>query len=133
MREFNLKIFTPDGVMYDDTAESIVVRTSEGDVCILYGHIDYAATIDFGRVKIRKNDEETFASCMGGMLMVTKGEVRMVATTFEFADKIDESRALVAKDKATEVIANSKDPDAVKLAELKLKRALNRLSVAQNK
>ena len=133
MREFNLKIFTPDGVMYDDTAESIVVRTSEGDVCILYGHIDYATTIDFGRIKIRKNDEETFASCMGGMLMVTKGEVRIVATTFEFADKINENRALAAKDKATEVIANSKDPDAVRLAELKLKRALNRLSVAQNK
>ena len=133
MREFTLKIFTPDGVMYDDTAESIVVRTSEGDVCILYGHIDYATTIDFGRIKIRKNDEETFASCMGGMLMVTKGEVRIVATTFEFADKINENRALAAKDKATEVIANSKDPDAVRLAELKLKRALNRLSVAQNK
>ncbi len=133
MREFNLQIFTPDGVAYDDTAESIVVRTSGGDVCILFGHIDYAATIDFGRVKIRKNGEEKHAACMGGILTVSKGDVRIVATTFEYSDKIDEKRALAAKEKAESIIGKSSDSKEIALAEIKLKRALNRLNVANIK
>ncbi len=133
MREFNLQIFTPDGVAYDDTAESIVVRTSSGDVCILFGHIDYASTIDFGRVKIRKNGEEKYAACMGGILMVSKGDVRIVATTFEYSDKIDQNRALAAKEKAESIIEKSSDNKEIALAEIKLKRALNRLSVANIK
>lgn len=130
MRAFNLQIFTPDGIAFDGTAESIVVRTSEGDVCILYGHTNYITTIDFGRVKIRTNGEEKRAACMGGLLSVSEGEVRIVATTFEYADKIDETRALAAKERAEQILVKATDSKEIHLAEVKLKRALNRLEVA---
>ncbi len=133
MREFNLQIFTPDGALYDGTAESIVVRTTEGDVCILYGHIEYVATIDFGRVKIRKGNTERYAACMGGFLSVSKDAVRIVATTFEYADEIDEKRAQKARDKAQSDIVNLADEKHIELAKVKLKRALNRLEVAKYK
>lgn len=133
MREYNLQIFTPDGVAYDDTCESIVVRTSDGDVCILYGHIDYASTIDFGRIKIRSNGKERHAACMGGILTVFAGNVRIAATTFEYADEIDKSRAEAALEKARQIKERSDDSKQIQLAELKIKRALNRLEVANLK
>ena len=131
MREFSLQIFTPDGVAYDDMAESIVVRTTEGDVCILYGHADYVTTIDYGKVKIRKDGSDRYAACMGGLLSVSNNVARITATTFEYAEAIDEDRATLAKERAEEVLSKSSDNKQVQIAEIKLKRALTRLEVAK--
>ena len=133
MREFNLQIFTPDGVAYDDTAESVVVRASEGDVCILYGHADYVTTIDYGKVKIRKNGTDRYAACMDGLLSVSDNKVRIASTTFEYAELINEDRAVRAKEKAEGIIEKSHDNNEVRIAEIKLKRALARLDVAKHR
>jgi len=57
----------------------------------------------------------------------------LVAVTFEFAENIDEKRALAAKERADEAVANAKDRRAKQLAEAKLARALNRIHVAGKK
>ena len=43
MREYKLQIVTPDGLKFDGMAESLLVRTDDGDVQILAGHVDYMA------------------------------------------------------------------------------------------
>jgi F-type H+-transporting ATPase subunit epsilon len=62
---------------------------------------------------------------------VSEGNVRLVAVTFEFAEDIDEKRALAAKERAELAIANAKDRQAKNIAEAKLLRALNRLRIAK--
>ena len=64
-------------------------------------------------------------------LSVEKGEVRLVATTFEYADAIDVERARLAEERARERIANAKAERDIELAKVKLARALNRESVAE--
>lgn len=73
------------------------------------------------------------AACIGGMVSVSKGEVTLVPTTFEWADKIDVARAEAAREKAEKVLhdKNASDTD-LRLAEAKLHRALVRKSVASN-
>jgi len=131
MKEFNLEIITPDGPEFSGSVFSVVVRTTVGDVCILASHIDYVANIDVGTVKIKNTDGEKIASCIGGFISVSNGNVKIIATTFEFAEDIDIKRAEKAKEKAEKVLQNSRDDKALKIAELKLKRALNRLSVSK--
>ena len=131
MMEFKLEIITPDGPFYDGMAESLLVRTATGDVCILARHTDYLTTIDFGSVKIKNSSGERFASVMGGFLTVTDGAVKIIATTAEFAEDIDVSRAEKAKEKAEAIIKNKESDKDIALAELKLKRALNRISVSK--
>ena len=60
------------------------------------------------------------------------GEVRLVPTTFEWADQIDLSRAENAEDRARKVL-DDKNATAMemKLAEARLRRALVRKSVAE--
>ena len=133
MRTFHLEIVTPDGLVFDGEAESLLVHTTEGDVEILRGHMDYIAAVDIGRARVLANGQSRTASCAGGFLSVSAGAVRLVAVTFEFAEDIDEKRALAAKERAERAIANSKDRRAKQLAEAKLARALNRIRIAEKK
>lgn len=130
MKPFHLEIVTPDGSAFDGMAESLLVRTTEGDVEILASHADYLATVATGRTRLIINGEEKFASSQGGFLSVTGGEVRLVATTFEFAEEIDLERAKAARDRAEEALSRAKDARDIELAKVRLSRALNRINVA---
>ena len=133
MRSFHLEIVTPDGAAFDGEAESLLVRTDNGDVEILASHTDYIASVGTGRARIIADGKERLASSSGGFLTVESGNVRLVAITFEFADEIDLDRARRAKEAAEATIAAAKDDKSVELAKAKLQRALSRINVANDK
>lgn len=134
MRTFRLEIVTPDGLIYDGEAQSLLVHTTDGDVEILRGHTDLIAPVDIGRARILDAEGKAkLASCAGGFLSVAKGAVRLVAVTFEFAEDIDVKRAEAAKARAEQTLASTKDRKAMQLAEAKLARALNRIHISEQK
>ncbi len=93
MATFPLKILTPDGVAYDGPAVSVSCRTINGQVQLLAKHIDFCTALGMGEAHIKLEDGTTRrAACMGGMLSMLKGECRLLATTFEWADAIDAER-----------------------------------------
>lgn len=134
MTPFRLKIVTPDGLIYDGQAEELLVRTTGGDVAILARHMNYVAPLGMGRAVVVSGGTRRTAACIGGMLSVCDGEVTLVPTTFEWADKIDLERAESAYSRADKVLhdENASQMD-LKLAEAKLHRALVRKSVASEK
>lgn len=132
MRTFHLEIVTPNGSMYDGEVQSLLVHTTDGDVEILRGHTDLIAPVDVGRARILDAEGNAkLASCAGGFLSVSKGAVRLVSVTFEFAEEIDVNRAKAAKERAEQALANAKDRKMALLAEKKLARALNRIHVSE--
>ena len=130
MSSFRLQIVTPDGSVFDGEAEALRLRTTEGYVSIRTHHADYIAALEIGMVSVTQNGETKNAACGGGFLSVDKGEVKLVATTFEYADSIDVERAKLAKKRAEERLAAAQKEKDVELAAAKLSRALNRLSIA---
>ena len=134
MTPFRLKIVTPDGLIYDGDAEQLTVRTQEGDVSILARHINFVAPLGMGRAVVTANGQRRAAACIGGMLSVVNGEVTLVPTTFEWADKIDVERAEASFQRADKVLhdQNATDTD-IQLAEARLRRALIRKNVASFK
>ena len=133
MSTFRLQIVTPDGSLFDGEAEALVLRTTEGSVSIRRGRADYRAALAVGAVTVAQDGVQREAACGGGFLSVEKGEVRLVATTFEYADMIDVERAERAKETAQSRIAAATEAREIELAKAKLARALNRLSVANGK
>ncbi len=127
MSTFHLKIVTPDRMVFDSDAESLIARTIAGDVCILARHTEYLSPLSIGQVKVKKDGEVRIASTSGGTLVVTGGEATIIADTFEWQDEIDVERAEKAKAKAEERMSNHETEYEFKLAELKLKRAINRI------
>lgn len=134
MTPFHLKIVTPDGLQFDGMVEELIVRTTTGDMGVQAGHINCVAALGMGRATLIMNGEKRYAACIGGMLSVVNGEVTLVPTTFEWADKIDAARAEAAANRAKSVLArrNISSTD-IRIAEAKLKRALLRSSVAKSK
>lgn len=130
MASFMLRIVTPDGLMFSGEAQSITVRTVEGDVGILPNHINFLTALGMGEAKIVAGGQTRRAACIGGMLSVRDNEVNLVPTTFEWADRIDVPRAEASEKRAKTVLANKSASDAdLRLAEARLKRALVRKSV----
>ncbi len=136
MATFKLKIVTPDEAMFDGEARSLTVRTVEGDVCILPGHINFLTALGMGEAKVVPAEGEARrAACIGGMLSVNGEQVTLAPTTFEWADQIDLSRAERAREQAQEKLAHREklNDHEFAIAEAKLKRALVRSSVASRR
>ena len=129
MKSFNLKIATPDGVVFDGQAGSLLVRTKEGDAEILAGHMDFLSALGTGRARIIAGGEKRLASSSGGFVSVSNGEVSLVATTCEFADQINIDRARKAKEKAENALSSNSDKASEALLKAKLARAMNRINV----
>ena len=128
---FHLQIVTPDGGFYDGEAEKLIVRAKGGDVCILPRHAPYVTALGIGEATVvLPGDQRRKAACAGGMLSVTGDDVRLVATTFEWAEDIDKARAEKAEEKARERMEKAQNNTELELAKAKLFRALARIKVA---
>lgn len=131
MKPFHLEIVTPDGLAFDGEAESLLIRTEDGDAEILCGHADFLASIGTGRVRLLIGAEPRYASASGGFVSVKDGLVRVVAITFEFAEDIDINRAKNAKERAEMALKAAKDEREELIAKAKLARAVSRINVSE--
>ena len=134
MNTFSLTIVTPDGLQYEGQAEELIVRTTDGDLGILAGHINCVAPLGMGMATVKIEGAKRYGACIGGMVSVLDGGVKLVPTTFEWADKIDTARARASEERAKGILADKTSSDTdLRLAEARLKRALIRQSVANYK
>ena len=135
MNTFALKIVTPDGAQFEGKVQELIVRTTSGDMGILAGHVNCVAPLGMGMATVVTEDgSRRYGACMGGMVSVLGGEVRLVPTTFEWSDKIDANRAAASGERAKDILANKASTDTdLRLAEARLKRALVRQKVAEYK
>ena len=129
MATYHLQVVSLDGLEYEGEVQKILLRTIEGDVEILARHTNYCTAIGMGTAKVTMADgQERKAACIGGMLSVMNGEVRVLPTTWEWSEEIDVERAKAAKQKAEERLKDKQlDNEARIRAEAKLYRALVRL------
>ena len=129
MSTYNLEVVSMDGLDFDGEVQKLLLRTIDGDVEILARHTDYCTAIGMGTARVTMEDgTERKAACIGGMLSVLKGEVKVFPTTWEWSEDIDIERAKAAKAKAEERLSDQLlDKEARIRAEAKLYRALVRL------
>ena len=134
MTGFPLKIVTPDGLLFDGTAEELIVRTTTGDIGILAGHLNCVAPLGMGQATVVIDGQKRYAACIGGMVTVVNKAVTLVPTTFEWAEKIDVERAEASQRRAQAILADKSATNTeLRLAEARLKRALVRKGVANMK
>lgn len=134
MKNFRLQIVSPDRVVYDGMASSLRIRTTEGDIQILAGHVDLIAAIAIGKaVYVTEDGTVKNASAAGGFLTVTKDSVKVLATTFELAEEIDLKRAEEAQARAEAAIGHMSDEAEEQKMKIRLARALNRINVVKGK
>ena len=129
MSTYHLQVVSIDGPDFDGEVQKLLLRTIDGDVEILARHTDYCTAIGMGTARVTMADGTVKkAACIGGMLSVMKGEVKVFPTTWEWSEDIDLERAKAAKAVAEERLNNELlDKEARIRAEAKLYRALVRI------
>lgn len=132
MNSFHLQIVSPDGMFFDGDAIQVSLRSIDGNIAILAGHMPYVTAIGSGecRVYIDGVEEPRRAACIGGFLRVSKELVLVAATTFEWLEDIDIGRAKKAKARSEVIISNpNSDAHSLEIAKIKLIRADTRINV----
>lgn len=133
MKSYKLKIITPEKVFYDGETEQIIVRTTEGDLGVLAGHENYVSDLPAGPFRVKIDGQFKTAAISGGILKVSKEVTTILAMAAEWADEIDLEWAKRSQADAEKRLNETKSDFEHRLAEMKLKRALNRISVANKK
>lgn len=135
MAELTLEIITPSKLVYSGVIKSITVPGTMGSFQVLVNHAPILATFEVGEIKIvYPNNDVVFYSTAGGTIEVNNNKVEVLADSLERSQDIDIERAQRAKERATERLSQrtSQDTDFIR-AELALKRAVNRLYIAEKR
>ena len=130
MTPFKLQIITPEKTFFDGETEQIIARTTVGDVGILNGHEPYCAALGIGQMRVMIDGQFRRAATTGGIIKVSRDKTVILVQACEWADEIDVNRAEHAKEVAEGRIKAAHSDNELRLAEAKLKRALNRIDAA---
>ena len=131
---FSLSVVTPEKVFFDGETTQIIVRTTDGDIGILANHTSLVADLPSGPLKVKQEDGSwRIAAISTGLLKVGGNKVSILANAVEWADEIDLEWAKRSEEDARRRLQEKQDKHELDLAELKLMRALNRISVSSMK
>jgi F-type H+-transporting ATPase subunit epsilon len=129
-KTFNLQIISPTRVFYDDQIEMVEMKTTEGEIGVLAGHIPLTTILEPGVLRIKTQDGIKKAALHDGFVQIQKDKVTVLAESCEWPEEIDEHRAQEARERAERRLkSGAKEVDMVR-AELALKKALIRIDMA---
>lgn len=132
MAGFMLEIVTPDRKFFEEEVDMVIVRGVEGDLGILRGRAPLVTPLDIGRIKIKKDGKTRIAAIAGGYVEVTKERTTIISDSAEWPEEIDVTRAKEAKQRAEERLKRRDNIDVAR-AEIALRKAVNRIRIAEEK
>ncbi|RFU64249.1 F0F1 ATP synthase subunit epsilon [Bacillus sp. V59.32b] len=131
MKTVKVSVVTPDGPVYDAEVEMISTKAQSGELGILPGHVPLVAPLQIGAVRLKNGNQTEYIAVNGGFLEVRPDVVTILAQSAERAENIDVARAKAAQTRAEKNLQDKQDNIDTKRAELALKRALNRITIAE--
>lgn len=130
---FKLQIISPDRIFFDDEVEMVELRTTEGDIGIMKGHIPLTAVTVPGSLIIHQSGSTKEAALHDGFIEILKDKVVILAEACEWPEEIDINRAKEAKIRAERRLRGEEGECNMDRAEVALRKALIRLEIAENK
>ncbi len=131
--KFMLEVVTPDRAFFKGETDMVILRTTEGDIGILYDHEPLVAPLRTGSMRVRLDDQSyRWAACSSGFMTVSEEKTTVIVDSAEWVDEIDIDRAIEAKKRAEERIHEGREKGVdVMRARLALERAINRIKLRE--
>ena len=133
MRTIKVSVVTPGGPVLEEEVEMVSTKAKTGELGILAGHIPMVAPLDIGSVRLKTGNNTEWVAVSGGFMEVNGEEVTILAQSAERAEDIDTARAKQAKARAERRLQDRQVEIDAHRAEMALKRALNRLDIAEQR
>ena len=91
----NVKVIAPDKIVWDDSAEEIVLPSTTGQLGILTDHVPLLTALDVGVMRLKKDGSKTWESLalLGGFAEIENNEVKILVNGAEIGNSIDKNQA----------------------------------------
>lgn len=137
MNDFNLNIFTPNGVIVKGLkSSSLTIPTSKGEINVLPGHTHMVSVLETGIMTAKTSEGNRHFTITSGLVKILGQDINILSTTSEHTDQIDIERAKAALAKANSRLQSSTeiltDVDRIKF-QRKVQRAHTRIKLANLK
>lgn len=133
-KTLQVRIHTPEGTVYDETVNSVVLPGELGQFGVLYNHIPYMSLLDTGPIVLKTGDRTDRVACGGGFAEIEENVVTVLAETAERPEEIDRGDVEERVEDLTSMLKSGEGfEDEVERQELEseLRRAKVRLKVLE--
>lgn len=125
-----LEVVSPDGRVFTDDVDMVVVPGIEGELGILPHHTPLVTALGVGELRIRRAGTSQFMLISGGFVEVRPDKVVVMALVAEHSDAMDAAAAAEARRQAEADLADVHDPVDLARVRAALQTALMRERIA---
>jgi F-type H+-transporting ATPase subunit epsilon len=129
--KLTLEVITPEKLALREVVDELVAPGAGGELGILPNHAPLISQLQTGILTYRQGNAKKQLHVSGGFLEVLPDKVSVLADVAEKPEEIDLARAQRARTRAEQNISSRGEDVDFHQAELKLKRALIRIQLAQ--
>ncbi|EIT83819.1 F0F1 ATP synthase subunit epsilon [Fictibacillus macauensis ZFHKF-1] len=133
MKMLEVSVVTPDGPVFEGTANMVSAKAKSGELGVMPGHVPLVAPLTINAIRVHEGSKTHYVAVSGGFIEIRPEKVTVLAQAAELASDIEVDRARAAKERAEQRLASNQSDLDRKRAELALKRATNRLEIASRK
>jgi F-type H+-transporting ATPase subunit epsilon len=123
----NVRVITPDKVVWDASAEELILPSSTGQLGILTDHAPLLTALDIGVMRLKTAGNWTSIVLMEGFAEVEDNKVTILSNGAEEGSTIDSTAAQAELEKVTLLVDQAETKKEKIEATLELRKAKARL------
>jgi F-type H+-transporting ATPase subunit epsilon len=123
----NVRVITPDKIVWDAAAEELILPSSTGQLGILTGHAPLLTALDIGVMRLKGDTGWTSIVLMEGFAEVENNKVTILCNGAEEASSIDLNTAQAELEKVTLLVDEATTKKEKIEATIELRKAKARL------
>jgi len=125
-----IRVIAPDQIVWDATAEEIILPSSTGQLGILTNHIPLLTALDIGVMRVRIDKEWQPIILLGGFAEIENNNITILVNGAETVSKINMNEAQENLEKATQKLTEAKSSKDKIEATQNLRKARARIQAA---
>jgi F-type H+-transporting ATPase subunit epsilon len=118
-----VKIIAPDKVVWDGTADEVILPSATGELGILSNHAPLVSALGIGVLQVKSKGQTTKLAVMGGFVEVENNEITILANGAAQSDQINEQETREQLARAQKMLEGTQDPADQLSAKTEIQRA----------
>lgn len=127
---FYLEIVTPDRKFFSGEVETVILKTPDGEIGVLKGHMPMVVAVAIGPIRILKDGDWLEAVLSEGFMEIMPDKTVILADTAEWPNEIDINRAKAAQERAKERLQSQLSRVEYMRTQAAMERAFSRLQIS---
>ena len=126
---FNLEAITPSGIIFQTTAEFLMLRTTSGDLGIMANHMPLVTELTYGEMVVKTGQGEIRYYVQGGFLEINKEKVLILGDEIIESSQIDVERARKDKEREETRLSKLKEEEDISKANKRIQENLMKIKI----